>query len=444
MPAVAIVLFALVAMGSFVYGAQTREALGTFQTNVLGQSVTSNDSALASAVVSYKLAQFLSDNDVEEELRARADVVTTQLALGATNFTGNAVEHTLMSQDAWSQAQIGLEKILDGDRDPVLIESTFAQIDQTRIYAKQSADIWITQVLANNLNAAQDQLRSQVNFFSIISPIAAIGALIVLILAVRARGNARLQAENEKLVGVNDAKTQFVTQVSHELKTPLTSVIAFTDLLIGHSDQRLTTRQSGHLKIIKRNAEYLHLLVNDIVDVSQLETGRLTVELDDISVYDLLANLKSSFGPIVERKQQTLVIPEVDRSLLVIGDHLRLHQVLSNLVGNATKYSETGTFIVIGVYTTISHITITVKDQGYGMTEEERSRAFDMFYRGNSTDIQKESGTGIGLAVSKSIIDAHRGSISIQPVSSTGTKILVKLRRQIAKDDVGINSLFAA
>jgi signal transduction histidine kinase len=443
-PAVAITLFAIVAIGSFVHGSRTRDSLDTFQKNVLGQSVTSNDSALASAVVAYKLSEYLMGNDVEEELRARVDVVTTQLNLGAKNFTGTAVEHTRMSQITWDQAQIGLARILDGNRDPNLIDSTFSQIAETRIHAKQSADAWLTQVLYGNLTTAQDQLEAQVKFFSIITPIAAIGLLIVLVLAIRARGNARLQAENEKLVNINEEKTQFVTQVSHELKTPLTSMIAFTDLLIGNSNEPLTQRQSNHLKIVKRNAEYLNLLVNDIVDVSQLETGNLSVELGDINMNDLLSDLRSSFGPIVERKQQTLEVPSVSDSLIVIGDRLRLLQVLSNLVGNSTKYSERGTTICIEVSTTQDRVFIAVKDQGYGMTVNEKKKAFDMFYRGTSTDIQKESGTGIGLAVSKSIVEAHGGTISIESTMPRGTVMIIGLPGKNIESDSGIDSLFVA
>ena len=147
-PIVAFTLFAAVAAASFVHGAQTKNSVDTFRKNVLGQSVTSNDSALASAIVAFNLSEYLGGKDVEDELRERIDVVTTQLALGATNFTGNAVEHTLTSQESWTLARLGLMRILNGERDPALISATFKFIKETRIYAKRAADEWITQVLS--------------------------------------------------------------------------------------------------------------------------------------------------------------------------------------------------------------------------------------------------------------------------------------------------------
>lgn len=334
--------------------------------------------------------------------------------------------------------------MLDGNDDPEIARSVLQGLEQTRIHAKQASDAWITEVLALNIRDTQDRLATQKLLFTVFAPFAAVDAVFVVVLGIRAQGNARLQAENEKLVGINEEKTHFVTQVSHELKTPLTSVIAFTDIIIGNSDQPLTLRQSSHLKIIKRNAEYLRLLVDDIVDVSQLETGLLKVDLEDINARRLLIDLESSFAPIVERKQQTLTISDINDSLTILGDHQRLLQVLSNLVGNATKYSEPGTEITISAVAHLDSVVITVRDQGFGMTSIEQSRAFDMFYRGTSVDIQKESGTGIGLAVSRSIIEAHNGKIWIENVRPTGTKMLIRIPRNFPKSEPGVTSLFVA
>jgi signal transduction histidine kinase len=441
-PIVAFVLFSSVALASFVHGAKTKNSVETFRENVLGQSVTSNDSALASAIVALKLSEYLSGKDIEDQLRARIDVVSTQLALGATNFTGIAVDHTRMSQEAWEEVRIGLTKILNGERDPQIIDSTFENIETTRIHAKRAADAWITQVLSKNLNDAHDQLDAQVRFFSLFAPIAALGALAIIALAIRSRGRTKLEAENEQLTKINNEKTQFVTQVSHELKTPLTSVIAFTDMLIGKSDRPLSVRQSDQLKVVKRNAEYLRLLVNDLIDVSQLETGHISIDPKPISVSYLMSELRSSFGPIVERKQQMLIIGTVSETLKVNGDHLRLLQVLSNLVGNATKYSEAGTTINVTTNIDESHILISAVDQGERMSDADKKRAFEMFFRGSSKSAKRESGTGIGLAVSKFIVEAHHGSIVMENGYLVGTRVVIRLPRPSSANGGGIGSLF--
>lgn len=116
-----------------------------------------------------------------------------------------------MSQEAWEEARIGLTKILNGERDPQIIDSTFENIETTRIHAKRAADAWITQVLSKNLNDAHDQLDAQVRFFSLFAPIAALGALAIIALAIRSRGRTKLEAENEQLTKINNEKTQFVT-----------------------------------------------------------------------------------------------------------------------------------------------------------------------------------------------------------------------------------------
>lgn len=432
-PVVAFILFASVALASFIHGAQTKSSVDKFRENVLGQSVTSNDSALASAIVSQLLSEYLRGEDVEDKLRARTDVVTTQLSLGETNFTGEAVEHTLISQESWKLARLGIMRILNGERDPQLISITFESIESTRIHAKRAADTWVTQVLAANLTHAQDQLESQVRFFSVFAPIAALGALAVIVVGIRARGRAKLQAEIEQLAKINDEKTLFVTQVSHELKTPLTSVISFTDQLIGKSDRPLSERQSKQLHVIKRNADYLRLLVNDLIDVSQLETGRITIDLKPTAVADLMVELESSFGPIVNRKKQRLIIRKFDDTLQVRGDHLRLLQVLSNLLGNASKYSPPNTLIMITSTVSDENVSISVIDEGERMSDADKEKAFDMFFRGTSRRATQESGTGIGLSVSKMIVEAHEGSIEILDGFPSGTEVVVTLPRQIGQ-----------
>jgi signal transduction histidine kinase len=185
--------------------------------------------------------------------------------------------------------------------------------------------------------------------------------------------------------------------------------------------------------VIKRNADYLRLLVNDLIDVSQLETGRITIDLKPTAVADLMAELESSFGPIVNRKKQRLIIRKFDDTLQVRGDHLRLLQVLSNLLGNASKYSPPNTLIMITSTVSDENVSISVIDEGERMSDADKEKAFDMFFRGTSRRATQESGTGIGLAVSKMIVEAHEGSIEILDGFPSGTEVVVTLPRQIGQ-----------
>lgn len=370
------------------------------------------------------------------------DVLTTQLEIAETKFPDTPGEYAEYSRDAWNVAKVQLELILTGNRDPQLIDSTFEHLNTTRINSKYASDSWLYGVLSQKLTDAQNRLETQDQLFSIYAPIGAIGAFIVLLLALRARGQVRLQPENKHLLAVNEEKTRFVAQVSHELKTPLTSVIAFTDILSKKSKTAMSSRQSQHLSIIKRNAEYLRLLVDDLIDMSQLETGNLKMEHEEVNLHKLLSDLQMSFGPIVESKQQTIEIEPFRNSFVLVGDQLRLLQVMSNVIANASKYSDAKTKIVVSVNTNVDTVSISVQDQGYGMTSEEKTKAFDKFYRGSSPQIQQQSGTGIGLAVSKSIVKAHGGSIRMEDAVPMGTRVIIQLPIDTSSNAKGITSLF--
>ena len=117
----------------------------------------------------------------------------------------------------------------------------------------------------------------------------------------------------------------------------------------------------------------------------------------------------------------------MSKTQLVHGDHLRLLQVLSNLVGNATKYSDQGTVVSVVSIINADHIEISVVDQGRGLNDVDKERAFEMFYRGSSRSTRQESGTGIGLAVSKFIVEAHKGSIAIEDADPAGIRVIINL-----------------
>ena len=442
MTGVAFLLFISVVVASVASISLTRSSLDEFGDQTFTNISTSNDSALSSAMVTYMLSQYLRGNSSEELLRIRMDVLSTQLNIAETKFPDSPGEFAEESNRKWQIARESIELIIAGERDPELIESTFRNLSEARVSSKSASDGWLVDVYSTNLNKVRSRLETEELLFSIFAPIAAAGALIVLLLALRARGRTELELENRQLVRINEEKSHFVAQVSHELKTPLTSVIAFTDILTKNPDTAFSDRQSTHLNVIKRNADYLRLLVDDLVDVSQLESGQINIEYKEVDLDRLLEDLRTSFGPIVERKSQSIEIVPSKNSFVLRGDHLRLLQVLSNLIANASKYSSSGTTITVTVTTNSDVLTISVKDQGDGMTEVDKDRAFEKFYRGKSVNIQSQSGTGIGLAVSKGIVEAHAGSITIQDAVPNGAMVVINLPIDTSKESKDITSLF--
>ena len=173
-PAVALLLFLAVAVMSVSSIALTRSSLNEFRDNVFSHASTSNDSSLASAMVAYKLSEYLRGEDAENQLRARMDVLTTQLDIAETKFPGTLGEYAANSRDAWKVARVELELILEGDRDPQLIDSTFEHLNSTRINSKYAADSWLYDVLSQKLTDAHNRLETQARLFSIYAPIGAI------------------------------------------------------------------------------------------------------------------------------------------------------------------------------------------------------------------------------------------------------------------------------
>lgn len=215
--------------------------------------------------------------------------------------------------------------------------------------------------------------------------------------------------------------------MSHELKTPLTSVLAFTEILARGKDGVLTEGQVEHLGIIKRNGRRLDGLIEDLLDVSRIETGNFSLEMADFPIVELFDELTLSLASMFKvRSQDLVVVPPVGDELLY-ADQNRIYQVVSNLLSNASKYAPENSTITLKGAVENGRLRISVTDEGPGLTEEDQQKVFTLFYRAMNHPIQSVAGLGVGLAIAKAIVDLHKGWIAIESAPGIGSTFIVEL-----------------
>ncbi|MEX0761741.1 MAG: GAF domain-containing protein [Dehalococcoidia bacterium] len=244
-----------------------------------------------------------------------------------------------------------------------------------------------------------------------------------LMLAGERERAAALQVQATELERVNEAKSQFLSTVSHELRTPLTSVCAFADILVRNRDGNLTEQQIQRIKVIRRNGTRLAMLITDLLDLSQIDSGNLRLNVARFDAREVLTDLAESFDPIIEQKQQILRYAIPGQPIMLHGDRDRLSQVISNLLTNAVKYSPEKTEIELVATVEDERLQVAVTDHGIGISEGDQSQLFTMFFRVDNEPTRAVSGTGLGLYIARQIVQMHDGDIAVTSREGQGTTV---------------------
>jgi PAS domain S-box-containing protein len=223
------------------------------------------------------------------------------------------------------------------------------------------------------------------------------------------------EAEVERL------KNEFISTVSHELRTPMTSIKGYTDLLFLGMAGGLTDAQRSFLKIIKSNADRLTALVNDILDISRIETGRMRLNIEPLALGEIINEVVVSFQEQYREKGLTLAWEEPRDLAPVRGDEARVTQVLSNLIANAWQYTPEGGRVSISVQPKGAFLQVDVADSGIGISGDDANRIFDRFYRADHPLVQEAAGTGLGLSIVKMFVEMLGGEIWLQSELGIGS-----------------------
>ena len=224
-----------------------------------------------------------------------------------------------------------------------------------------------------------------------------------------------------KEVEADRAKSEFVSNVSHELRTPMTAIKGYTDLLYAGAVGEVNENQKKFLEIIRNNAERLTALINDLLDISRVETGRVRFEPKPIQIGDVIADVVNALAGQAEAKQQSLTYRVAGGLPDVMGDRDRLNQVLTNLVGNSIRYTPNGGRIEVRAYLVEGAVRVDVEDTGIGIAPEDLGRIFERFYRADDPLVQEVGGTGLGLPIVKMFVEMHGGRIWVESERGKGS-----------------------
>ena len=270
------------------------------------------------------------------------------------------------------------------------------------------------------------------------SLLAAMSALVLLgeirmarkndVLVARERLVAsQLDDENRELQRIDQAKNEFLSNVSHELKTPLAAVLGFTRIIKGNKRKNLDESDLRVLTTIERNGWRLNTLIDDLLDLSRIESKKIRLQKESVNLNSVIEEVSRSFETILSDRDQTLSLDVQERDAWIEGDRGRLIQVMSNILSNAAKYSDPGTQIALRSVIRGDTAILSVTDQGRGMKPEDLAQLFSLFFRAPDAERSSTPGTGIGLYISRKIVELHDGEISVESTYGVGTTVTVQL-----------------
>jgi signal transduction histidine kinase/HAMP domain-containing protein len=225
---------------------------------------------------------------------------------------------------------------------------------------------------------------------------------------------------------LEQAKSDFVATASHELRSPLTSIKGFIELLESTNSDNLTARQHEFIRIVLQSTDRLVDLVNDLLDIARIESGQFEIHARSVDLRPTVEEVAALMQPRLHEKRQRLDLHVAEPRSSALADPARVRQIVTNLVTNAHLYSDEDRTIALRLEGDRQATRITVSDGGRGMSPEDLRRVFDRFYRGAS-DERKGPGTGLGLAIVKSLVDLHGGSIDVASEPGRGTTFTVTL-----------------
>ena len=230
-----------------------------------------------------------------------------------------------------------------------------------------------------------------------------------------------LQATVEQLQEFDRLKSAFVGVVSHELRTPLTSIMSLSENLLGELAGPLSEKQKHYASRIQFNADRLKRMLNELLNLSKIESGKMELRPMVLSLQDLLADLVEAFQPLAQRKSIIMDLGSMERIPKVRADRDKLYEVLANLLENAIKFTPSGGTVHIGAQVLDDrHIKMKVSDTGCGISEEHLPRIFDKFYRVQQSS-GHASGSGLGLAIAKGLVELHGGTLAVESAPGKGS-----------------------
>ena len=345
-----------------------------------------------------------------------------------------------------------IQRLVDGMDDPVDYTSEFT-IDGKRqhLYCTNLAySEWhlLTFTSYVTLDSAISRLSRQwsVMIFSVCAALlVALGAVFLMFFRMIRQQMADLDTARREAEKANKAKSEFLSNMSHDIRTPMNAIVGMTAIATANMEDPAQVQNC--LRKITLSSKHLLGLINDVLDMSKIESGKMTLNMDQVSLREVMDSIVNIVRPQIRAKRQKFDVSIHDiSSENVCGDGVRLNQILINLLGNAVKFTPEEGSIRVSLSQSDSpqgdgyvRTLIVVADSGIGMSPEFQAKIFDSFAREDSTRVQKTEGTGLGMAITKYIVDAMGGTISVKSELGKGSEFRVVLdlpRAQIQEADM--------
>ena len=349
-------------------------------------------------------------------------------------------------------AEAFIQRLVDGMDDPADYTSEFT-IDGKRqhLYCTNLAySEWhlLTFTSYGTLDSAISRLSRQwsVMIFSVCAALlVALGAVFLMFFRMIRQQMADLDTARREAEKANKAKSEFLSNMSHDIRTPMNAIVGMTAIATANMEDPAQVQNC--LRKITLSSKHLLGLINAVLDMSKIESGKMTLNMDQVSLREVMDSIVNIVRPQIRAKRQKFDVSIHDiSSENVCGDGVRLNQILINLLGNAVKFTPEEGSIRVSLSQSDSpqgdgyvRTLIVVADSGIGMSPEFQAKIFDSFAREDSTRVQKTEGTGLGMAITKYIVDAMGGTISVKSELGKGSEFRVVLdlpRAQIQEADM--------
>ena len=303
--------------------------------------------------------------------------------------------------------------------------------------------IGITRDVTSTLTHQIAEARSSFSLFTMLSLVAVFLILLVFIFLADVKifraNNEKVHYERElhdrllvdslELRRIGQLKDRFLASVTHELMTPLTSISAFTGILLRNRENNLTQRNIEQLEVMKRNSAQLKDLLGNLLELSAMNDSSYQLSYSRFNLRHILDEVTEAFMPAILKKEQRIDLDYEDADGIVEADDTRTRQVVSNILSNAIRYSPANTQITVSAWITDLLFTVTITDNGIGISQRDQDELFTLFFRADNESTRSVAGTGIGLVTAKQIVELHGGELTLESTENEGTKVHISMPR---------------
>jgi len=236
----------------------------------------------------------------------------------------------------------------------------------------------------------------------------------------------------EQILKSSAFKSEFMASMSHELRTPLNSIIGFTDVILEGISGEINEKQDKYLKNVKTSAMHLLDLINDVLDIAKIESGKIDLNIEDVNISEITNQINTMLKPIYEKKNLKFEIQKFEKEIVIRVDRLRFKEILFNLLSNAVKFTKEGK-VMLEISDDENYWKFDIIDTGIGINEEDFDLIFQDFKRIMSKEVALIEGTGLGLSLTKRLIEFHGGNISFSSQLGKGSTFTFTIPKNIKK-----------